>query len=288
MTHSILGYNIKHLRLEQQMTQQMLAERLAISPQSVSKWETGLSLPDVSLLPEIASCFGVTIDLLFQPHSSAYRNKAARRLAQYTLRPGDWPLFLQADQEYRLQLQSTPQSAPDLADYGFLQEHRARELLKAAEACYQKAMDCSNGETEFYKTQRQWIRLLSYLGRGEEAIQACETQFRAKPAEPMAHVSLLAAYQETGRWSEAGSILEKALTCFPQNAMILMYAGAQYQQQGEFDRAEACWQQAWAADPEMIDALYALADLYQEEKREQEAQAMLERISAWNSENGHL
>ena len=102
----------------------------------------------MSLLPEIASCFGVTIDLLFQPHSSAYRNKAARRLAQYTLRPGDWPLFLQADQEYRLQLQSTPQSAPDLADYGFLQEHRARELLKAAEACYQKAMDYSNGETE--------------------------------------------------------------------------------------------------------------------------------------------
>lgn len=43
MTHSILGYNIKHLRLEQQMTQQMLAERLAISPQSVSKWETGVS-----------------------------------------------------------------------------------------------------------------------------------------------------------------------------------------------------------------------------------------------------
>lgn len=38
----------------------------------------------------------------------------------------------------------------------------------------------------------------------------------------------------------------------------------------------------------MIDALYALADLYQEEEREQEAQAVLERISAWNCENGHL
>ena len=49
---------------------------------------------------------------------------------------------------------------------------------------------------------------------------------------------------------------------------------------------EACWQQAWAADPEMLDALYALADLYQDEEREQEAQAVLERISAWNCENG--
>lgn len=104
----------------------------------------------------------------------------------------------------------------------------------------------------------------------------------------MANAVRDAAYQETGRWSDAGSILEKALTCFPQNAMVLMYAGAQYQQQGEFDRAEACWQQAWAADPEMIDALYALADFYQEEEKEQEAQAMLERISAWNCENGYL
>ena len=38
---------------------------LSISSQSVSKWENGLSLPDVSLLPMIARYFGITMDELF-------------------------------------------------------------------------------------------------------------------------------------------------------------------------------------------------------------------------------
>ena len=43
-----IGRNIKRLREEQNITQQMLAEKLSISFQTVSKWETGTDLPDVT------------------------------------------------------------------------------------------------------------------------------------------------------------------------------------------------------------------------------------------------
>jgi len=60
-----LGNQIRTLRLRRGVTQEALAERLGVSPQAVSKWECGTTLPDVQLLPAISAYFGVTIDELF-------------------------------------------------------------------------------------------------------------------------------------------------------------------------------------------------------------------------------
>ena len=60
-----LGKKIKTLRLERNMTQEHLAEALKVTPQAVSKWENGVSAPDISMLPAISIVFGVTIDDLF-------------------------------------------------------------------------------------------------------------------------------------------------------------------------------------------------------------------------------
>lgn len=61
-----IGKTIKTLRLEKQVRQEEMAQYLGVSSQAVSKWETGSSLPDITLLPAIASYFGATIDELFQ------------------------------------------------------------------------------------------------------------------------------------------------------------------------------------------------------------------------------
>lgn len=61
---SIVAKNISELRTVSGMTQIELAERLNYSDKSVSKWERGESLPDVSVLMEIAALFGVTLDYL--------------------------------------------------------------------------------------------------------------------------------------------------------------------------------------------------------------------------------
>ena len=62
---SHMGENIASLRRAAGLTQELLADRLGVTSQAVSKWERQLSCPDVSLLPTMADIFGVTIDELF-------------------------------------------------------------------------------------------------------------------------------------------------------------------------------------------------------------------------------
>lgn len=60
-----MGAKIRQLRLSRGLTQEDLGNELGVSPQAVSKWESGTTMPDIQLLPEIAVLFGVSIDELF-------------------------------------------------------------------------------------------------------------------------------------------------------------------------------------------------------------------------------
>ncbi len=55
---------IAELRKQKGMGQQDLADVLGVSFQSVSKWETGITMPDITLLPDIAEYFNVSVDEL--------------------------------------------------------------------------------------------------------------------------------------------------------------------------------------------------------------------------------
>lgn len=59
-----LSANIRELRKARDITQAELADSLAVTPQSVSRWETGQAYPDVVLLPRIAKFFDVSLDEL--------------------------------------------------------------------------------------------------------------------------------------------------------------------------------------------------------------------------------
>ena len=60
-----LGEIIARLRKEKGMTQEDLAKELNITYQAVSKWENGISSPDISNIKALAQLFGVSIDTLF-------------------------------------------------------------------------------------------------------------------------------------------------------------------------------------------------------------------------------
>ncbi len=60
-----IGEKIRQMRHESSLTQEQLAQKLGVSAQSVSKWENGITMPDITLLPDIAESFGVSIDELF-------------------------------------------------------------------------------------------------------------------------------------------------------------------------------------------------------------------------------
>lgn len=59
-----VGLNIRTLRKNVNLSQEILAERLEVTFQAVSRWERNESYPDITLLPAIANFFGVTVDFL--------------------------------------------------------------------------------------------------------------------------------------------------------------------------------------------------------------------------------
>ena len=60
----LIGENIKRLRKQKHVTQEVLAEIFNVTPAAVSKWETGETYPDITLLFPLSHYFGVTIDEL--------------------------------------------------------------------------------------------------------------------------------------------------------------------------------------------------------------------------------
>ena len=57
--------NLKTLRMQKGMSQEILAQRLNVVRQTISKWEKGLSVPDAEMLTELAELFNVSVsDLL--------------------------------------------------------------------------------------------------------------------------------------------------------------------------------------------------------------------------------
>ena len=61
-----LGGKIRALRKKQGLTQEDLAIAVEVTPQAVSKWERGLSFPEIAHLPRLADCFGCSVDALLR------------------------------------------------------------------------------------------------------------------------------------------------------------------------------------------------------------------------------
>lgn len=59
-----IGENIRRLRKERNITQEVAANHLGISFQSISKWERGDGYPDITMIPTLARYFGVSVDEL--------------------------------------------------------------------------------------------------------------------------------------------------------------------------------------------------------------------------------
>ena len=82
---AIIAENITLLRKGSGMTQIELAEKLNYSDKAISKWERGESVPDISVLKQIADMYGVTVDyLITSGHSAPPDDKEieARELAE--------------------------------------------------------------------------------------------------------------------------------------------------------------------------------------------------------------
>lgn len=108
-----IGENIRNYRARRGFTQEQLAEAFDVSAAAVSKWERGETLPDISLLPQLAYFFRISVDELLgynegcieceiqeiiKKHSKeaeAYNNSECLRISSeaYKRYPGDYRIM---------------------------------------------------------------------------------------------------------------------------------------------------------------------------------------------------
>ena len=77
------GRFIAQIRKEKNMTQKQLAEELLISDRTVSKWETGKGMPDVSLMMPLCEVLGITVNELLSGERISdedYKKKAEENM----------------------------------------------------------------------------------------------------------------------------------------------------------------------------------------------------------------
>ena len=82
MNHYVTGAMIRRLREEKRLTQAELAAKLCVSDKSVSKWETGRGLPDVTLLQPLSAALGISVPELLSGECVTNTNRAGNMLRQ--------------------------------------------------------------------------------------------------------------------------------------------------------------------------------------------------------------
>ncbi|MBO4914648.1 MAG: helix-turn-helix transcriptional regulator, partial [Oscillospiraceae bacterium] len=84
-----LAENIRKARKERQLTQEQLAEVLGVTAGAVYKWETGLSVPELELIVEMADFFDTSVDILLGYEMKDNRLKATELRLKELLRAKD-------------------------------------------------------------------------------------------------------------------------------------------------------------------------------------------------------
>ncbi|MBO4310703.1 MAG: helix-turn-helix domain-containing protein [Lachnospiraceae bacterium] len=83
MNQKKVGSFLKELRKEKGITQEQFAEKLNVSGRSVSRWETGNNMPDISLLVEIADFYDVDVrEIIEGERKSEMMDKEVREVAE--------------------------------------------------------------------------------------------------------------------------------------------------------------------------------------------------------------
>ena len=78
-----IGNFLKELRKEKGITQAQLAETLNVSARTVSRWETGSNMPDISLLVDIADYYDISIpEIINGERKSEIMNEEERKIAK--------------------------------------------------------------------------------------------------------------------------------------------------------------------------------------------------------------
>ncbi|MBQ3044541.1 MAG: helix-turn-helix transcriptional regulator [Clostridia bacterium] len=169
-----IGENIKKLRKERDLTQEMLAKFLNVSYQSVSKWERGESYPDITLVPAIASFFGVTTDTILGIKTIEQENKIKNYLDSFK------ELSLKDNEEARALMKQATTEFPGnykllscylstLVSYGYNEPEKLLESREEAERVYEIIQNYCTDDSIRVRAKSTMCSYLESLSRIESS-----------------------------------------------------------------------------------------------------------------------
>lgn len=262
---TVFSKNLKRLRIAKNMTQEQAAEALGVSTQTVSRWECNTTLPDVTVLPQIAALYCVTIDDLYKETSVAYDNYAQRLgcVFEASLKPED---FLRADMEYRKLLNSEDYTAEDLRMYGFLYQKMMQICIRKAEELYNRAIkrDRAEDPEAHWAAQRQKGYFLHEIGRDQESIEEFLPLVEAGSNELNEWICLIQAYTFAEEYDTAWKLVQKAEGKFAESAALHIYTGDLLRAMKRYEEAFPHWKRALEMEPQWLSAAYSIASCYEE------------------------
>lgn len=256
-----IGNQIRNFRAEKKVTQEELAAYLNLSSQAVSKWETNASTPDITLLPAIATFFGVTIDELFAMPEEKQYERIENMLWQDRYMPQDtFEKAVRFLEEQAAKYNGNVRAYENLAR---LYNHRAAgDHARASE--YAKRVialepDYKAGWGAFQEANRAACGD-EYLDNHFEVIEYCREILREYPENYRALYTIIENLLADRRLDEALPFIERIGEAAPQYHQKLLYLGDVAAGKGDFKEAKRLWNRCVSEYPERWQAWCDRAD----------------------------
>ena len=275
------GGKIKTLRLSKSMTQEHLAQRLRVSPQAVSKWENGVTLPDIQLLPELSILLGTSIDALF----SMTDDKRMERIDNML-----WDQRFLSREEFETEerflkdkcLEPDAQARATLL-LAELYCKRAREYRELASPLARKAIGLlpdyeKAAHTALFEAEGGVFPDWNAVNH-HRTIEFYKDFIARHPSQRRAYFWLLDLLIADGRCPEARKYLEK-MNRLGESYHSDLYLGMILEKEGKPEEAAACWERMTQKDPDNWQSWFARADRMARRCAYAEAVALYEKALA--------
>ena len=256
--------NLRKLRLEKKLTQEQVAEKLGVSAQSVSRWETGATFPDVMMLPEIARMYGVLVDDLFKESLRGYDNLAERLVSAFEVNY-KYEDFMAAVTEYERMIKEGSMDEWDYSRYCWLHMRMLQLCRKKALEYCDKAMELCKDDKEKYYYHKIWkVGFRSDLGEGQQCIEELLQAVKEEPENAREWVCLVTAYYGAKQYEECYRVAKESIARFPEEPDFYNIAGDACRELKRYEEAFACWEKHLEFEESELSALYAIADCSEE------------------------
>ena len=208
-----IGEKIRVLRRDKNMSQSELAKVLGVTNQAISKWEKDISNPDISLLPDLAACFGVAIDDLFEYSKKKQYEKIENTIDQAN--EISTTQFVNMENFLMEEIQKNPENYRPINLIANLYEAWAYFMERKSFVYAKRAIELQPNSKQDMTIVAHALHSKLYdwdVCNHKESIDYWKSIIKAESKNIRAYLYLLDDLMDAGRLCEAKEVLEEART----------------------------------------------------------------------------